>query len=94
MTDYNQMEMMISIAARELENGATVGVGAGLGGLLAATYEQDSNEAMLMMGDLGEDMDLMHIAEHLPEPEDAENKPIRPRVRRAPRLRPMPVEAP
>ena len=39
-------------------------------GLLAATYEQDSNEAMLMMGDLGEGMDLMHIAEHLPEPED------------------------
>jgi general secretion pathway protein E len=37
---------------------------------LAATYEQDSNEAMLMMGDLGDDMDLMHIAQHLPEPED------------------------
>ena len=37
---------------------------------LAVTYEQDSNEAMLMMGDLGEDMDLMQIAEHLPEPED------------------------
>ena len=37
---------------------------------LAVTYEQDSNEAMLMMGDLGDDMDLMHIAEHLPEPED------------------------
>jgi general secretion pathway protein E len=38
--------------------------------LLALTYEQDSNEAMLMMGDLGEDMDLMQIAQHLPEPED------------------------
>jgi general secretion pathway protein E len=38
--------------------------------LLAMTYEQDSNEAMLMMGDLGEDMDLMQIAQHLPEPED------------------------
>jgi len=38
--------------------------------LLANTYEQDSNEAMLMMGDLGEDMDLMQVAEHLPEPED------------------------
>ncbi|MEN8206007.1 MAG: type II secretion system ATPase GspE [Pseudomonadota bacterium] len=37
---------------------------------LAVTYEQDSNEAMLMMGDIGDDMDLMHIAEHLPEPED------------------------
>jgi len=38
--------------------------------LLAITYEQDSNEAMLMMGDLGDDMDLMQIAQHLPEPED------------------------
>ncbi|MGD8629564.1 MAG: type II secretion system ATPase GspE [Gammaproteobacteria bacterium] len=38
--------------------------------LLAMTYEQDSNEAMLMMGDLGGDMDLMEIAQHLPEPED------------------------
>jgi general secretion pathway protein E len=37
---------------------------------LSQTYEQDSNEAMLMMGDLGDDMDLMHVAEHLPEPED------------------------
>ncbi len=37
---------------------------------LAATYEQDSNEAMLMMGDIGGDMDLMQVAEHLPEPED------------------------
>ena len=38
--------------------------------LLALTYEQDSNEAMLMMGDLGDDMDLMYVAQHLPEPED------------------------
>lgn len=38
--------------------------------LLALTYEQDSNEAMLMMGDLGGDMDLMYVAQHLPEPED------------------------
>jgi len=37
---------------------------------LSMAYEQDSNEAMLMMGDLGEGMDLMHVAEHLPEPED------------------------
>jgi len=37
---------------------------------LAASYEQDSSEAMLMMGDISEDMDLMQIAEHLPEPED------------------------
>ncbi|MGB5306005.1 MAG: type II secretion system ATPase GspE [Gammaproteobacteria bacterium] len=38
--------------------------------LLAKTYEQDSNEAMQMMGDLGDDMDLMHVAQALPEPED------------------------
>ena len=38
--------------------------------LLALAYEQDSNEAMLMMGDLGDDMDLMYVAQHLPEPED------------------------
>jgi len=38
--------------------------------LLAMTYEQDSNEAMLMMGDLGDNMDLMYVAQHLPEPED------------------------
>jgi general secretion pathway protein E len=38
--------------------------------LLANTYEQGSNEAMQMMGDLGGDMDLMHVAQQLPEPED------------------------
>jgi len=38
--------------------------------LLAMNYEQDSNEAMLMMGELGDEMDLMHIAQHMPEPED------------------------
>ena len=38
--------------------------------LLAMTYEQDSNEAMLMMGDLGDNMDLMYVAQNLPEPED------------------------
>lgn len=29
MTDYNEMEMLIVTAARELKNGATVGVGTG-----------------------------------------------------------------
>ena len=38
--------------------------------LLAGAYEQDSSEAMQMMGDLGDDMDLFRIAEQLPEPED------------------------
>ena len=27
--EYNEMEMMIAVAARELENGSTVGVGTG-----------------------------------------------------------------
>jgi general secretion pathway protein E len=38
--------------------------------LLSVTYEQDSSEAMQMMGDIGEDMDLFHIAQQLSEPED------------------------
>ncbi len=38
--------------------------------LLASRYEQGSSEAMQMMGDLGEGMDLMHAAQALPEPED------------------------
>jgi general secretion pathway protein E len=38
--------------------------------LLAGAYEQDSSEAMQMMGDLGEGMDLFSIAQQLPEPED------------------------
>lgn len=37
--------------------------------LLASTYEQDSSEAMQMMGDL-DDMDLYHAAQALSEPED------------------------
>ncbi|HFD81157.1 MAG TPA: type II secretion system protein GspE [Gammaproteobacteria bacterium] len=38
--------------------------------LLASTYEQASNEAMQMMEDLGEDMDLFQVAQALPETED------------------------
>ncbi len=38
--------------------------------LLATRYEQGSSEAMQMMGDLGDGMDLMHAAQALPEPED------------------------
>ena len=38
--------------------------------LLANSYEQGSSEAMQMMGDLGEGMDLMHAAQALSEPED------------------------
>jgi general secretion pathway protein E len=38
--------------------------------LLANNYEQGSSEAMQMIGDMGEDLDLMHVAQALPEPED------------------------
>lgn len=38
--------------------------------LLQQAYERSSDSAMQMMGDLGEDMDLAHIADSIPEPED------------------------
>jgi len=38
--------------------------------LLSNSYEQGSSEAMQMMGDLGGDLDLMHVAKALPEPAD------------------------
>jgi general secretion pathway protein E len=38
--------------------------------LLSNSYEQGSSEAMQMMGDIGDGMDLMHVAQALPEPED------------------------
>lgn len=37
---------------------------------LRQAYEQGSSEAMDIMGDLGDDMDLSRIAQALPEPED------------------------
>ncbi len=38
--------------------------------LLATSYEQRSNEAMQMMEDLGDDLDLFAVAQALPETED------------------------
>ncbi|MGD2074129.1 MAG: type II secretion system ATPase GspE [Gammaproteobacteria bacterium] len=38
--------------------------------LLATSYEQGSNEAMQMMEDLGDDLDLFTVAQALPETED------------------------
>lgn len=38
--------------------------------LLRQAYEQGSSEAMDIMGDMGDDMDLYRIAQQLPEPED------------------------
>lgn len=37
---------------------------------LQRAYEQDSGQAMRMMGDIEEDLDLQRIASQLPEPED------------------------
>ncbi len=39
-------------------------------GLLRQSYEQGSSEAMQMMGDIGQDMDLSKAIQDLPEPED------------------------
>ncbi|MFA5530326.1 MAG: GspE/PulE family protein, partial [Thiohalomonadaceae bacterium] len=38
--------------------------------LLRQAYENTSTDAMQMMGDLGEDLDLAHIAQAIAEPED------------------------
>ena len=38
--------------------------------LLSRTYEQKSSQAMQMMEDLGDDLDLEHVAQQLSEPED------------------------
>jgi len=38
--------------------------------LLVKTYETDSSVAMQMMEDIGEDMDLFHLMQELPKPED------------------------
>ena len=38
--------------------------------LLTTSYEQGSNEAMQMMEDLGDDLDLFQVAQALPETED------------------------
>jgi len=38
--------------------------------LLQQHYQSSSNDAMQVMGDLGDELDLAHVASHLPEPED------------------------
>ena len=38
--------------------------------LLTDTYENESSQTMMMMGDLGDETDLFSIAQALPEPED------------------------
>ncbi|MCK5640010.1 MAG: type II secretion system protein GspE, partial [Gammaproteobacteria bacterium] len=39
-------------------------------GLLQQIYQSSTSDAMQMMGEVGDDMDLAHVAQHLPEPED------------------------
>ncbi len=53
MTDYNQMEMMIVIAARELENGATVGVGTGAPCAAAMLAQKTSSPDLGIMFEAG-----------------------------------------
>ncbi len=48
MTEYNDMELMISVAARELEDGATVGVGTGAP-CAAAMLAQKTNSPNLVI---------------------------------------------
>ncbi|MDH5614340.1 MAG: type II secretion system protein GspE, partial [Gammaproteobacteria bacterium] len=38
--------------------------------LLSRSYEQQSSQAMQMMEDLGDELDLAHVAQQLSEPED------------------------
>lgn len=38
--------------------------------LLQQIYQSSTSDAMQMMGEVGDDMDLAHVAQHLPEPED------------------------
>ncbi len=53
MTDYNQMEMMIVIAARELENGATVGVGTGAPCAAAMLAQKTASPDLVIMFEAG-----------------------------------------
>ena len=53
MTDYNQMEMMIVIAARVLENGATVGVGTGAPCAAAMLAQKTSSPDLVIMFEAG-----------------------------------------
>ncbi len=61
MTDYNAMEIMISVAARELENGATVGVGTGAPCAAAMLAQKTSAPDLVIMFEAG------GISPNLPE---------------------------
>ncbi len=53
MTDYNDMEMMIVVAARELENGATVGVGTGAPCAAAMLAQKTASPDLVIMFEAG-----------------------------------------
>ncbi len=53
MADYNMMEMMISVASRELENGATVGVGTGAPCAAAMLAQKMASPELIIMFEAG-----------------------------------------
>lgn len=53
MADYNVMEMMISVASRELENGATVGVGTGAPCAAAMLAQKMASPDLIIMFEAG-----------------------------------------
>ncbi len=53
MTDYNDMEMMISIASRELEDGSTVGVGTGAPCAAAMLAQKTASPNLVILFEAG-----------------------------------------
>ncbi|MBW2367958.1 MAG: 3-oxoacid CoA-transferase [Deltaproteobacteria bacterium] len=53
MADYNSMELMIAVASRELENGATVGVGTGAPCAAAMLAQKVSSPDLVIMFEAG-----------------------------------------
>lgn len=65
MTEYNEMEMMIVVAARELENGATVGVGTGAPCAAAMLAQKTASPDLVIMfeaGGIGPELPEMPIS--------------------------------
>lgn len=65
MTEYNDIEMMIVVAARELENGATVGVGTGAPCAAAMLAQKTASPDLVIMfeaGGIGPELPEMPIS--------------------------------